>query len=224
MRFRTVIAIYLIALAVEITALAVGNIGLEYIAKPMLMPVLIWYFAVNTSGSSGPRNALIAALLLSWFGDVFLLADKSSGGYFIHGLGSFLAAHLFYIFYFLKVRKMNGVSTPPKLGMIVPVVFYGAALFGFVSPFIDDLFVPVAIYATVITTMLAASLAAFRFNGETYARLTIAGTALFVVSDSILAINRFVDPIPFGGPLVMLTYAAAQFLITEGAVRNLNER
>lgn len=223
MRFRTVLVVYLIALAVEIAALAVGSIRLEYIAKPMLMPVLIWYFAVNTSGVRSPRNALIAALLMSWFGDVFLLADKASGGYFIHGLGSFLVAHLFYIFYFLKVRKLNGVTAPPKLWLIVPAVFFGAALFGFVSPFIDDLFVPVAIYATVITTMLAASLAAFRFDGETYARLTVAGTALFVVSDSILAINRFIDPVPFGAPLVMLTYAGAQLLITEGAVRNLKD-
>ena len=48
--------------------------------------------------------------------------------------------------------------------------------------------------------------------------LVIYGSILFVISDSILAYNKFVFPISYSGLAIMSTYMAAQYLITVGAV------
>ena len=46
------------------------------------------------------------------------------------------------------------------------------------------------------------------------------GAALFMTSDSLLALNKFYSPIGMGGFLIMLTYCSAQYLIVEGALRH----
>ena len=71
--------------------------------------------------------------------------------------------------------------------------------------------------------MLITSLHAFDFKKQPFGKLCVVGTFLFVISDSILAINRFVFPIPLGGVFVMLAYAIGQLLIMEGALRNLRK-
>jgi uncharacterized membrane protein YhhN len=71
--------------------------------------------------------------------------------------------------------------------------------------------VPVVAYMAVIGTMLAAS-------GLPDHRLAIVGAATFVLSDSILARNRFVAPIPHGRLATMVTYHAALALIVASLV------
>ena len=47
----------------------------------------------------------------------------------------------------------------------------------------------------------------------------VAGALLFVLSDSILAINKFYMPFDLAGTFIMLTYGFAQYLIVQGAVK-----
>jgi uncharacterized membrane protein YhhN len=46
----------------------------------------------------------------------------------------------------------------------------------------------------------------------------VLGALLFVISDSLLAINKFYQDIPLAGVLIMLTYGLAQLFIMEGAI------
>lgn len=69
--------------------------------------------------------------------------------------------------------------------------------------------------------MLAASVAAFDFGKQSFGKICVAGTVLFLVSDSILAINRFAAAFEYAPAFGMLTYAAAQLFIAEGSLRNL---
>jgi uncharacterized membrane protein YhhN len=69
--------------------------------------------------------------------------------------------------------------------------------------------------------MLLTSLHAFDFARHDFAKLSVGGAALFVVSDSLLAVNRFYRPFALAGVFIMLTYGVAQFLMTTGALRNL---
>ncbi|MBK8809471.1 MAG: lysoplasmalogenase [Acidobacteria bacterium] len=221
MTLRIVSVLFFIALAAEIFALATGSAGIEFVAKPLLMPILIVYFAINTNGPDRTRLAMIAALGFSWLGDVLLMFDKHSGGMFVYGLAAFLTAHLLYIYFFVRIRKLNRVEKLPNALVFVAIAFYSSALFGFVAPWVGEMLIPVAVYAIVISTMFAASLAAFRFADQDFGKWCVAGTLLFVISDSILAVNRFAAPFPVAPILVMLTYGTAQFLICEGAKRNL---
>lgn len=222
MNFRILAPVYFFALAVEIFANLSGNLRLQYFSKPALMLILIFYFLVNTRRLAGGIKYLVVfALAFSWLGDVLLLFDKQFKSFFIYGLAAFLVAHVFYIIYFLRIRRRNRPGKLPSALIFAAIAAYTLALFGFIAPNVKNLLVPVGIYAIVISTMLAASIAAFDFGRQTFGKIAVAGTLLFIVSDSILAINRFAAPFEFAPVFVMLTYAAAQLLITEGSLRNL---
>src|SRR5690606_21896213 len=46
--------------------------------------------------------------------------------------------------------------------------------------------------------------------------LVAAGAVFFMVSDSLLALNKFIQPLPFGHYLIMVTYIFAQYSIVTG--------
>jgi uncharacterized membrane protein YhhN len=223
MNFQILAAIYIFALTVEIFAVATQNLRLEYFSKPSLMLILIFYYTVNTKKLGAEKYLIIAALAFSWLGDVLLLFDKQYKTLFIYGLIAFLIAHIFYIFYFLQIRKANKPEKMPNPLIFVAVACYSLTLFGVVAPNVKNLLIPVGIYALIISTMLAASLAAFDLGKQNFGKICVAGTLFFLLSDSILAINRFVAPFKYAPVFIMLTYAAAQFLITEGSLRNLQK-
>lgn len=51
----------------------------------------------------------------------------------------------------------------------------------------------------------------------------MAGALLFIISDSVLAINRFYNQFEPAGLIVMLTYGLAQLLITDGAINYIRK-
>jgi uncharacterized membrane protein YhhN len=223
MNFGILTPIYFFALAIEIFANLTGNLGLQYFSKPSLMVILIFYFAVNTRKLGRTKRPIIAALAFSWLGDVLLLLDKQTKSLFIYGLLAFLTAHIFYIFYFLSIRRANGVEKLPNALIFAGIAAYTLGLFAFLAPHVGQMLVPVGVYALVISLMLAASVAAFDFRRQSFGVVAVAGTALFIVSDSILAINRFAAPFALAPVFVMTTYAVAQLLIVESSLRNLRE-
>ena len=221
MNFLILAAVYFFAVAVEIFANLAGNLRLQYFSKPSLMLILIFYFLVSARKLAAEKYLILFALLFSWLGDVLLLFDKQYKSFFIYGLAAFLVAHVFYIFYFLRIRRQNLPARLPNALIFAAIAAYTLALFAFIAPNAQSLLVPVGIYALVISAMLAASIAAFDFGRQNFGKLCVAGTLLFIVSDSILAINRFAAPFEYAPAFVMLTYAAAQLLITEGSLQNL---
>jgi uncharacterized membrane protein YhhN len=224
MNFQILCGIYTFALAVEIFAHLTQNYRLQYFSKPSLMLILIFYYAINTKKLDPAKYLILLALTFSWLGDVLLLVDKQTKSFFIYGLLAFLAAHIFYIVYFLKVRRFNKPRKSPSALIFVAIAAYSLALFAFIAPNVKNLLAPVAVYALVISAMLAASIAAFDFGRQNFGKFCVTGSLLFIVSDSILAINRFAAPFEYAPAFVMLTYAAAQLLITEGSLRNLREK
>src|SRR5215213_3499148 len=224
MSFQILMAIYFLALAVELFANLTLNAPLQYFSKPSLMLILLVYYAVNTRKlAAGLKFLIILALVFSWLGDVLLLIDKQTKSFFIYGLSAFLAAHVCYIFYFLKIRRANKIEKLPNALIFLAIATYSLSLFAVIAPHVKNLLIPVGVYALVISTMLGASLAAFDFGKQNFGKICVAGAVLFIVSDSILAINRFVAPFEYAPVFVMATYALAQLLIVEGSLRNLRE-
>jgi uncharacterized membrane protein YhhN len=58
-----------------------------------------------------------------------------------------------------------------------------------------------------------------RTNSKSFT-LVFAGAISFMLSDSLLAINKFMQPLPLAGLAIMFTYILAQYLIVEGVVRH----
>jgi uncharacterized membrane protein YhhN len=212
--------IYFLVLAAECLAILSGSTVLHVIAKPLLMPVLLTGFYLEIKKPGRARNLILAALFFSWVGDVVLLIDSRYGSFFIYGLIAFLTAHICYIAYFNGARKLNG-SNGFKPVASLPIVAYMTVFYLAIYPFLGVMKVPVLIYAVVITLMLLASIHAFSLRTQSFGVISVAGTLIFAVSDSTLAINRFVLPFEHAPFFIMLTYGVAQFLIVDGSIRNL---
>jgi uncharacterized membrane protein YhhN len=223
MSFRVLLIIYGAVLATEIFANMTQNTALQSFSKPSLMLILIFYFLINSRKLISAKFLIISALFFSWLGDVLLFLDKIYKLYFIYGLTFFLAAHIFYIFYFWRMRKINKIGKLPNALLFAGIAAYSLIFFAFLTPNVKNLFIPLSIYGLVISVMLGMSLTAFDFKKNKFGKLCVVGTLLFVLSDSILAINRFVSPFKYAMVFIMLTYAVAQLLITEGSLRNLRE-
>ena len=205
-----------------LAAIALHNIDVHRIAKPLLMSFLFMWFMASSATFSPLRYWLAAALFFSWLGDFFLLMEEKSPAWFMAGLGSFLLAHVLYILFFIKVRNRQ-ITKKWNLLIIIVVEGYAASLFVFLYPHIGSLKVPVAVYAVTIATMLVTAAHAFGKNRQQAGRYCVTGAALFVASDSLLALNKFYHPFAAAGIGIMLTYGLAQFAITKGSLLYLAE-
>jgi uncharacterized membrane protein YhhN len=221
MKFRTLLIVFFGALAIEIVSNALNFGAVQFISKPSLMLILIYYFSINAKGLAKERNLIIAALTFSWLGDVVLLVEKQYSWLFAFGLASFLVAHICYVVYFWQMRKINLKGAKMNFIVVFAVLVYSLTFYCILFPHIGVLKIPILMYITVISLMLILSLNAFDLKSQPFGRICVAGTSLFALSDSVLATNRFLLSIKFGSSLVMLFYATSQLLITEGALRNL---
>lgn len=199
----------------DITGIAFNLEILHLITKPLLVPALLMLLFFTQSSVPG-KKLLITGLIFSWLGDVFLLFEYKYALFFIFGLASFLTTHIFYIIYFLRIRSANASLLKKQPVLIALVLVYGVGLVWLLYPHLGDMKFPVIIYASVICTMLLCSLHVFlKINKKAAARFLL-GASAFVISDSLLAINKFYQPFAFAGVLIMLTYCAAQFFIVTG--------
>jgi len=205
---------------VDIIGIAANIQSLHYIAKPLLIPILI-LLLVFIKTTAPRKNLLLIGLFFSWLGDLFLLFEDKNKLFFIFGLVSFLTTHIFYIIYFLKI-KSAAVSWLKKQPLLIVAVFaYGISLVWFLFPHLGDLKIPVMVYAAVICTMLLCSLHVFYKVNNPANWYFLIGAKMFVISDSLLAINKFYQPFAYAGVAIMLTYCAAQYFIVTGFTKQL---
>jgi uncharacterized membrane protein YhhN len=188
----------------------------HYIVKPAIVISLIFLF-IKTSGSlSKPiKNLTLLALVFSLLGDVLLLFVEKSEHFFTLGLVAFLTAHIMYVLVFLKHRNKEKSS----FGFIALSLIYAACLFNFLKDGLGDMLIPVVVYMMIILAMAtSAYLRKDKVNILSYG-LVFFGALCFMISDSILAINKFYQPIQWSNISIMVTYALAQYLIVIGILK-----
>ncbi|MBW1717633.1 MAG: lysoplasmalogenase [Deltaproteobacteria bacterium] len=178
-----------------------------YIFKPLTMVFILVIAVLKTKASPALYAfAIIAGLVFSMAGDIFLMLPSDQ---FILGLVSFLIAHLFYITAFTYGRKIR-----PAPWLLIPFVIYGILIYGILSPYLGVMKLPVAAYIVVILIMGWRAWERWSHTTERTALLAFLGAVLFIISDSILALNRFREPFEVARALNLSTYFAAQWLIT----------
>lgn len=217
-------AIFLFLFAVtgvtDLLALTLQVSLIHFIAKPLIMLFLIgFYLSVATNRSM----TFVPALFFCWAGDVLLLFPTKGEVYFILGLVAFLAGHVLYILSYREFRwvdKQNELLSTQKIRFSFPIVLAGTGLVVVLFPTLGGLRIPVLFYAVVLMLMVMTAL--FRYGRTSVASfwLVFAGAALFMTSDSLLAINKFYSSFPYSGPAVMLTYILAQLMIVRGAINH----
>ena len=191
---------------------------LDYIFKPLLMPVLLAAVFLRAGRTKG-KNKILLALFFSFCGDVFLLFENRGALFFILGLVCFLITHLFYISYFLQIKQSGDSPAKKYPYLIVLVGLYTAFLLYIVWPKLGELKIPVIIYACVISSMLYLSLCIPYKIGKIAGQLFITGAIVFVASDSLLAVNKFYRSFTLAPFLIRLTYCFAQYCIVKGFIK-----
>ncbi len=153
---------------------------------------------------------LLAALVASLAGDVALMV---SGG-FLPGLVAFLFAHVAYVMLFAR-----GVGAMPSRSAAFAVAVYGLAMLAVLWPHLPaGLRGPVAAYVAVISAMGAQAIGRALVQRDAASVATAAGALLFVASDTVLALDRFVAPVPLAPFWILSTYFTAQLLIARHAL------
>jgi uncharacterized membrane protein YhhN len=137
----------------------------------------------------------------------------------VYGLGAFLLMQIMYILIFYKIKplKLKKISQEAVVAVAI-VAFVCFQLYKFISPELGALKIPVIVYMVFIGIMSV--LAANTMSSSGRKSLAIAhflpGAILFLISDSVLAIDKFRFNEPFLSVIVMLSYGYAQCLLAEG--------
>lgn len=190
---------------------------LHLISKPLLMPLLLMFFAASWQGSLREPRAylLMLALVFSWLGDVFLMLNGAN--WFVPGLGSFLVAQLLYAYLFSR-QSIGWLKQNPL--WLLAFILYGAGLLYVIWPGLGELWIPVCVYAAAIMLMAAMALNRKEAVNKQSFQLVLIGAILFVISDSFIALNKFTYPFDLSRLLIMSTYISAQFLIVFGFMKS----
>ncbi len=175
-----------------------------YIFKPLTMVFILLIATLGQATLPFYKYMIITGLVFSLAGDVFLMlpADR-----FVAGLVAFLIAHLFYIAAFAS--EISALIWWP----LVPAVIYGIVIYTVLAPSLGKLKLPVLIYVVGILIMAWLTWERWVQTGQSGALLASVGAVLFVISDTILAINRFRGTFKPARALNLTTYFAAQWLI-----------
>jgi uncharacterized membrane protein YhhN len=101
------------------------------------------------------------------------------------------------------------------LGLLyaLPFLLYGVVMLRVLLPGLGRMKAPVIVYMLVIILMAWQALNRWIGTGQEGSALAFAGALLFVISDSILALNRFKRRFPSAQLYIMSTYFMAQWLI-----------
>ena len=193
----------------------------RFVTKPLLMPTLAASLATSPQAAGSPlRTTTLAAQAGGWGGDIALLGEGKAP--FLVGTGSFAVGHLAYLGGFVRRRSKTPVTTDPAARTIVAGWALAAPVMGLMAGRTEPgLGRPVLGYTTLIAAMAVAATHLDPALSPASRRLTAAGAGLFMLSDTMLGIRKFVlaDPPAALESAVMATYTMAQFLLSEGAAR-----
>ncbi len=169
------------------------------------VPVLCLAGIAYLNFQPAPKRLMGAGLLFSALGDILL--EMTGPGLFEAGMGAFILAHICYIFLFKRRPEWRLTK-----GFIMgAMVFAGLGLAWLLLPHLGPMKIPIIVYLAIILAM-GVSACLGRYNHW----LVIAGACLFIFSDAMIAVSRFMSPIPNSSLWIMLTYYGAQGMLTTG--------
>lgn len=178
---------------------------MEFSALLKITPLLFLAFLTVKTGINSLSVHLLLALLFSMGGDVLLEMDQ-----FVAGLSSFLLAQLLYGSLFFRFHRRWSANYPISLLLAGVSLVMAYIMWNYAG----DMRLPVIAYLLVITFMGLSA------NTSTLKGVTL-GAVVFIFSDSIIAINRFVMEVPAADWLIMISYYVAQYLLVSHILQEI---
>ena len=194
---KALLGLALLAVIGFFIGLQLDVLWLRLLCKPV--PLLVLIVCVLSWSRDRYAVSISMGLVLSLLGDVLL---EIPANLFLLGLVSFLLAHLCYIFAFWSRSRLL------RIPRAFPFFLWCGAMFFWMAPGLGKLLIPVAVYVLVISTMLwrAAAIDLTEWSGKT----ALMGAISFALSDSFLAVNRFVEAFDGARELIISTYWLGQ--------------
>ena len=204
---KPIFLFFILVSIVDIVGIFLENPLLQTIFKPLIIPsLMIWYLAKTERANKW----YVLALFFSFVGDVLLL-DKIN--FFIFGIAAFLVTQVIYIFIFSK--GLAKVSWQKKITAILPFLLFYSVLISVLAPNLNDLLIPVMIYGMAISIFGTIALLNYLADKNSLNMTLLQGAILFILSDSLIALNKFHEAQAFYPVTIMLTYIIAQYLIAK---------
>lgn len=173
--------------------------GVDFLWLLKIIPLVLLGAAVLNIAPSLIRSILLLALFCSGCGDVLLALDQ-----FVYGVAAFLLAQLGYGLLFS--RFWQGFYNRWYLSVVL--IMYMLVMAWWLMPNLGELQLPVMAYLITIAAMGLVAV-----QSSLPLRWAVLGAVMFIVSDSFIAINKFVIPIPLETYWIMSTYYGAQFML-----------
>ncbi len=180
--------------------------GQVYVFKPLATLLILALALCLPPARPEYQWAVAAGLVFSTAGDIFLMLPRDR---FVAGLASFLVAHLCYVWAF-------SIEVPLVVHPLVWLPFFaaGGGVVALIWPGLKPaLRGPVAVYVVVIAVMASQAAERWLALAGGVALAAAVGAGLFVVSDAVLAIDRFRRPFRAARAVTLATYWSAQLLI-----------
>ncbi|MDX1341060.1 MAG: lysoplasmalogenase [Reinekea sp.] len=170
-----------------------------------IIPIGVLALAVIKHSNQTAKPFLLLALAFSATGDTLLELDL-----FIAGIAAFLLAQLSYATLF--VRHWQGLAH--RWPMSSALIIYVFVMAFWLWPNLGDMQIPVLAYLIAIAFM-----GLMAIQSHYPVRCAVLGALVFISSDSLIAIDRFIHPIPLRSYWIMITYYAAQWMLIAGCLR-----
>lgn len=190
----------------------------RFLTKPLLMPLL--GASLASSPATPLRTPVLAAQACGWVGDVALLSERRRP--FLVGTGAFGVGHAAYVAGFTSAATSEPLLSSPRTRALLATWAIAAPVQALSAARRDrTLGLPVAAYSAALTSMAVSAQRLSPSVSPSARRLAAAGSLLFLASDSMLGLRKFVlaDPPPALEGAVMATYTAGQLLLSEAAAR-----
>jgi uncharacterized membrane protein YhhN len=198
----------------------IGVDGIAYKVAKLGAMVFLMLALVTHSDFKRQQQSLKWLVLGAWAASIAGDAFLAWSGFFIQGLGSFLTAHVLYCILFMRSGPLKW-----KVSHSDPLIIFGCGMATWLvlSKGVSGVMTaPVMLYLIIILTMAMVARARYKAEPTLENRTVLFGALIFVISDSLLAINKFIMPLPYSGVLVLGTYYSAQECILLGWVRGRN--
>lgn len=218
-RFTVVFALILV---LEVIGEMTEILPLIYIFKPLIALSLIWKVKSEDTNKNGFQNIMTFGLLAALAGDAFLMIRGTD--LFIYGLGMFLIAQIAIGITFWYWNRPQQKAAP-FFDFILSVPFFMFYLVNMIyltnmlrNDNLEELVNPVWIYGGAITFMGISAVTRYNRADQNSYFWALVGAILFLMSDTLLAYDRFSEPIPNSSFYVMVTYGMALYAISMAAV------
>ena len=202
---KPVFYFFILVSFLDVAGIFLENSLLQTICKPLIIPALIvWYL----TKAEKVNKWYVTALFFSFIGDVLLL-DKIN--FFIFGIAAFLITQLIYIFIFSK--GLARINWKKKITSVIPFLLFYSVLISVLAPNLNDLLIPVMVYGIAISIFGTVAFLNYLADKSSLSMTLLQGAILFILSDSMIALNKFHEQQAFYPVTIMLTYIMAQYLI-----------